>query len=237
MRVAGEINARTHEMLEAAVAPGVTTGELNKLADSYIRSRGAKPAFKGYRGFPASVCVSVNEEVIHGIPGLKKLLTGDIVSIDIGVLYNGFYSDAARTFPVGGVSSEARRLIDVARESFFAGIAFARAGAHLYQISGAINDYVESNGFSVVREWVGHGVGRALHEPPEIPNYRMPNRGPRLYPGMTLAIEPMVNAGTYEILTRKDSWTVVTRDGRLSAHYENTVLVTAGEPELLTLLG
>lgn len=234
MRQAGRLTGQTLALLEKMIKPGVTTAQLDKAAADFICSHGATASFKGYRGFPKSICVSVNEEVIHGIPSIKTLKEGDIVSVDVGAYLNGFHGDAARTFAVGKISSEAQKLIDVTKQSFFEGIKFAYEGCHLHQISAAIQDHVEQNGFSVVREYIGHGVGRELHESPEIPNYRLPNRGPRLSRGMTLAIEPMVNAGTHEIYVLKDQWTVVTRDKKMSAHYENTVLITAGEPELLT---
>ena len=213
----------------------MTTAELNKAADEYLRSQGAIPSFLNYNGFPKSICVSLNEEVIHGIPGSRKLVSGDIVSIDIGAFKDGFHGDCARTFPVGDVSEEALRLIEVTKQSFFAGIEFCKQNNHLYQISGAIQEFVERHGFSVVRDYVGHGIGASLHEDPAVPNYKPPSRGSRLSRGMTLAIEPMVNAGASEVNTRSDKWTVVTKDGKLSAHYENTVLVTDGMPELLTL--
>lgn len=234
MRQAGKLTGQTLALIEKMIKPGVTTAQLDKAAADFIRSCGATASFKGYRGFPKSICVSVNDEVIHGIPGIKALKEGDIVSVDVGVYVNGFHGDAARTFAVGSISEEAQRLIDVTRQSFFEGIKFACEGCHLNQISAAVQNHVEQNGFSVVREYVGHGVGHELHEGPEIPNYKLPNRGSLLSRGMTLAIEPMVNAGTHEIYVLKDQWTVVTRDKKLSAHYENTVLITAGEPELLT---
>ena len=235
MRVAGKIVARTHEMLMPYIKPGITTRELDQIAEDYIRSQGAVPSFLNYDGFPANICISVNEEVIHGIPGIRRLQDGDIVGIDIGAYIHGFHGDAARTHAVGQVSAENQKLIEVTRQSFFDGIEFAKEDCHLYHISAAIQETVEKNGFSVVREYIGHGVGHDLHESPEIPNYRQPSRGPRLRRGMTLAIEPMVNAGTHEIEVLHDRWTVVTKDGKCSAHYENTVLITDGAPELLTL--
>lgn len=235
MRIAGGIVAKTHELLKSYIKPGVSTKELDKIAEEYILSQGAVPSFKNYNGFPASICVSVNEEVIHGIPGIRKLRDGDIVGIDIGAYINGFHGDAARTHGVGNISPENQKLIDVTQQSFFEGIRFAKENCHLNEISSAIQEYVEKNGFSVVREYVGHGVGKDLHEGPEIPNYRRPSRGPRLCRGMTLAIEPMVNTGTYEIQVLNDNWTIVTKDKKCSAHYENTVLITDGEPELLTI--
>jgi len=235
MRTASQICARTHELLAKHIKPGQTTGELCKIAEEYIRSQGASPTFLGYRGFPYAICTSVNEQVIHGVPGLTRLKSGDIISIDIGVTYKRFHGDAARTHAVGTVSDKHKRLIETAQGSFFEGIRCARCGTHLHEISAAIDDYVKSNGFEVVQEWCGHGIGRQLHEDPQIPHYKQDNRGPRLKQGMTLAIEPMVNAGTYELSMLKDTWTVVTRDGEYSAHYENTVLITDDEPEILTL--
>jgi methionyl aminopeptidase len=235
MRNASQIVARTHELLEKAVRPGITTKELDKIAEDYIRSQGATPSFKGYHGFPASICASINDEIIHGIPGLRKLKNGDIISIDIGAYINGFHGDAARTHAVGDISAESQKLIDVTRESFFEGIKFAKEGHHLHEISEAIQIYVEKNSFSVVREYVGHGIGRAMHEDPPVPHYKQANRGPKLQKGMVLAIEPMVNMGTYEIKTLDDGWTVTTKDKKYSAHYENTVVITDGEPEILTL--
>ena len=235
MRAASQICARTHELLISHIKPGMTTGELNKIAEDYIRGQGATPTFLGYRGFPAAICTSVNEQVIHGIPGLTRLKSGDIISVDIGVCYKRFHGDAARTHAVGDITSEHQRLIDVTRESFFEGIRYAKQGHHLHEISAVIDDYVTSHGFSVVREWCGHGIGRQLHEDPQIPHYRQENRGPRLSRGMTLAIEPMINAGGHELSMLDDTWTVVTQDGKYSAHYENTILITTGNPEILTL--
>ena len=235
MRTASQICARTHELLASHTKPGITTGELSKIAEEYIRGQGATPTFLGYRGFPAAICASVNEQVIHGIPGLTRLKSGDIVSIDIGVCYKRFHGDAARTHAVGIIDPEHQRLINVTRDSFFEGIHYARLGHHLHEISAAIDDYVTARGFSVVREWCGHGIGRQLHEDPQIPHYKQDNRGPRLLRGMTLAIEPMINAGGHELSMLDDTWTVVTQDGKYSAHYENTILITTGEPEILTL--
>ena len=202
-----------------------------------IRKAGCIPSFKGYEGYPASICVSVNDEVVHGIPDKKHhLFEGDIVSLDAGVIYKDYQSDAARTYGVGNIDDEARRLIDVTKESFFRGIEKARAGNHLYDISAAIQKYVEANGFSVVRDLVGHGIGKEMHEEPQIPNYKPVGRGMRLCPGMTLAVEPMVNAGKYEVWILEDDWTVVTRDGSNSAHYENTILITEDDPEILSLV-
>ena len=235
MRTASQICVRTHELLASYIKPGLTTGELNKIAEEYIRGKGATPTFLGYRGFPKAICTSVNEQVIHGIPGLTRLKSGDIVSIDIGVCYKRFHGDAARTHAVGVIAPEHQRLMDVTRESFFEGIRYAKQGHHLHEISAAIDDYVSGHGFSVVREWCGHGIGRQLHEDPQIPHYRQDNRGPRLTKGMTLAIEPMVNLGGHELSMLDDTWTVVTQDGKYSAHYENTILITSGGPEILTL--
>ena len=235
MRESGIIVYETLSMLEKMIRPGITTRELDREAALYIKSRGGKPSFKGYRGFPASICASVNEEVIHGVPGARKLRNGDIISIDIGVYKNGFHGDASRTFAVGSVSEEILKFIAVTKQCFFDGIKCARAGRRLHEISNAIADCAEAYGYSVVKDYVGHGVGRVLHEDPQIPHSRQTSKGPRLYPGMTLAIEPMVNMGGCEVDLRPDGQTVVTCDGKLSCHYENTVLVTDGEPELLTL--
>ena len=235
MRTACQICARTHELLASYVKPGQTTEELCKIAEEYIRGKGAKPTFLGYRGFPKAICTSVNAQVIHGVPGLTRLKSGDIISIDIGVTYKRFHGDAARSHPVGTVSKEHQRLIDVTRDSFFESMNFARQGCHLHEISAAIDDYVTGHGFSVVQEWCGHGIGRQLHEDPQIPHTRQEKRGPRLVKGMTLAIEPMVNVGSHELSMLDDTWTVVTRDGKYSAHYENTILITPGVPEILTL--
>lgn len=236
MRIAGRITGEVLNLLETKIKEGITTKELDKIAEEYIRSQGAIPSFKGYGGFPATICASVNEELIHGIPGSKTLKNGDIISIDVGAYINGFHGDAARTFAVGEISAEAKKLIDVTKDSFFEGIKFAKAGNHLSEISGAIQDYVEANGFSIVRDYVGHGIGSEMHEAPQIPNYRTNVRGPRLCKGMALAIEPMVNVGDFKVKVLADKWTVITKDKKLSAHYENTVLITDGEPELLTLV-
>lgn len=236
MREAGKILSQVHDELEKAIKPGISTRDIDRLGEELIRSYGCVPSFLNYNGYPASICVSVNDEVVHGIPNKKHIIReGDIVSLDAGVIYKGYQSDAARTHAVGEISAEARRLIEVTRESFFEGIKYAKAGNHLYDISKAIQSYVEGNGFSVVRDLVGHGIGTALHEDPQIPNFKQIGRGMRLEPGMTLAIEPMVNAGAYDVWWLEDDWTVVTQDGSLSAHYENTVLITDGEPELLSL--
>ncbi|MCL2215978.1 MAG: type I methionyl aminopeptidase [Defluviitaleaceae bacterium] len=235
MRIASRICARTHELLAKAIRPGVTTAELNGIAEDYIRSNDSTPSFLGYRGFPKAICASVNNEVIHGIPGLRRLRSGDIISIDIGVCYKRFHGDAARTHAVGKITDEHQKLIEVTEQSFFEGMRFAKTTNRLHDISNAIDDYVDGFGFSIVREWCGHGIGRHVHEDPQIPHTRQDKRGPRLGRGMTLAIEPMINAGTFEISSLNDTWTVVTQDGKYSAHYENTILITDGEPEILTL--
>ena len=235
MRQACKITANARALAGAMVKPGVSTKEIDRAVNEYIVSQGAKPSFLNYNGFPASACISVNSTVIHGIPGGYILKEGDIVSVDVGAFYQGFHGDCAATYACGAISTEAQKLIDVTKQSFFEGIRFARKGARVLDISHAIQTYVESNGFSVVRSFVGHGVGRKLHEEPEVPNFGAPGRGPRLLPGMTLAIEPMVNVGTYDVKVLKDGWTTVTADGKLSAHYENTVLITDGEPEILTV--
>lgn len=236
MREAGQIVARTHEVLKDLVKPGITTKELDEAAESFIRSQGAIPAFKGYNGFPSTICASINEEVVHGIPGLRKLQSGDIISIDIGVVKNGFYGDAAVTLPVGEISPEVSRLLTVTEQSLYEGIKFAVEGNRLSDISHAIQTFVESQGFSVVRDYVGHGIGRNMHEEPQVPNFGRPGRGPRLTKGMTIAIEPMVNMGTYEVRTLLDNWTVVTEDGLHSAHFEHTIAITTAGPEILTKL-
>lgn len=238
MRDAGKILAEVHEKLAEIIAPGITTWDIDRKGEELIRGAGCIPSFKGYQGYPASVCVSINDEVVHGIPSKEhRLFEGDIVSLDAGVIHQGYQSDAARTHGVGKIDPEAQRLMDVTKESFFRGIRYARAGSHLFQISAAIQNYVEENGFSVVRDLVGHGIGTEMHEDPQIPNFKPAfRRGIRLRPGMTLAIEPMVNAGGYEIWMLEDDWTIVTRDGMKSAHYENTVLITEGDPEILSLL-
>jgi len=236
MREAGRIVAQTLEVLRTAIEPGITTAELDALAEKFIRSQGARPAFKGLYGFPASICASVNEQVVHGIPGLRSLEKGDIISIDIGTEIKGYYGDAAYTFAVGDIAAQAARLLAVTEEALYRGIAAARPGNRLSDISHAVQTLVESNGFSVVREYVGHGIGRSMHEEPQLPNFGPPGRGPRLRAGMTLAIEPMVNAGAADVVTMADAWTVVTRDRRLSAHFEHTVAITDSGPEILTKL-
>ncbi|HHU73863.1 MAG TPA: type I methionyl aminopeptidase [Clostridiales bacterium] len=235
MRESGKILAKVLEELKTLIVPGISTLEIDRKCYEIIKSYNCIPSFLNYNGFPASICISINDEVVHGIPNKKRILRdGDIVSLDCGVIYQGYHSDAARTVPVGEISNEAKRLIEVTEQSFFEGIKFAKAGHHLHEISEAIQEYVESFGYSVVRDLVGHGIGKNLHEEPQIPNFKQKRRGPRLEAGMTLAIEPMVNAGRYDVLWEDDDWTVVTRDGSLSAHYENTVLITDGEPEILT---
>lgn len=236
MREAGRIVAETLELLARLVAPGISTLELDQAAEEYIRSRGAVPAFKGYSGFPASICASVNEEVVHGIPGPRKLLAGDIISIDTGAVKNGYVGDAARTFPVGQVSPEKLLLLKITEGSLLAGIQQAVIGNRLSDISHAVQTYVERHGFSVVRDYVGHGIGRQMHEEPQIPNFGRAGHGPRLAKGMTLAVEPMVNMGTYEVRTLLDNWTVVTLDGQCSAHFEHTIAVTPKGPEIMTKL-
>ena len=216
------------------VRPGVTTQQIDKAVFQFITEQGATPSFLHYNGYPASVCVSVNDEIIHGIPGKRVLKEGDIVSVDVGAFIGGFHGDCAGTYPCGQVSDEAMRLIRVTQESFFQGIKYAREGYRLSDISAAVQAYVEANGFSVVREYVGHGIGRRMHESPEVPNFGNPGHGPRLLRGMTIAVEPMVNAGSAAIKQMPDGWTVKTADGKKAAHYENTILITAGEPELLT---
>ena len=235
MRRACRITAAARALAGEMVRPGVSTKAIDQAVHDYIVSQGAKPSFLNYNGFPASACISVNQVVIHGIPGGIILKEGDIVSVDVGAYYEGFHGDCAATFACGAISTEAQKLIDVTRQSFFEGMTMAKKGNRVQDISHAIQTYVESNGFSVVRSFVGHGVGRQLHEEPEVPNFGKPGRGPRLVPGMTIAVEPMVNVGTYDVRILKDGWTVVTADGKLSAHYENTVLITDGEPEILTV--
>ena len=235
MRQACRITAAARALAGDMVRPGVTTREIDQAVHDFIVAQGAKPSFLGYHGFPASTCISVNSTVVHGIPDGYVLKDGDIVTVDVGAYYKGFHGDCAATYPCGTVSAEAEKLIAVTKQSFLEGIRFATRGHRVSDISHAIQTYVESNGFSVVRAFVGHGVGAQLHEDPEVPNFGAPGRGPRLLPGMTLAIEPMVNAGTYDVRVLKDGWTTVTADGKLSAQYENTVLITDGEPEILTV--
>lgn len=236
LRDAGKLVAKTLAEVKKAVKPEATTQELDQVAEEYIKSKGAIPAFKGYHGFPGNICTSVNEEVVHGIPGLRKLKTGDNVSIDIGTVINGYYGDAAITVPVGDVDAEVADLIEVTEASLKKGIEQAIVGNRLSDISHAVQVYAESHGYGVVRDYVGHGIGRNMHEDPQIPNYGAPGRGPRLKPGMTLAIEPMINIGTHEVRTLGDGWTVVTADNKRSAHFEHTIVVTPDGPEILTKL-
>jgi methionyl aminopeptidase len=236
MRAAGQVVARAIEALSEAIVPGkTTTGDLDRIAERIILAAGAKPSFKGYRGFPNAVCVSVNEEVVHGIPGERVLQPGDIVGIDVGAVLDGWHGDSAVTLPVGDVSEEAKRLIRVTREALFCGIEQARIGNRISDISHAIQEHAEKHGYSVVRDLVGHGIGSELHEEVAVPNFGNPGEGPLLREGMTLAIEPMINAGGYEVESLADRWTVVTRDGSLSAHFEHTIAIRAGGPDILTL--
>ncbi len=235
MRKAGAIGAAARQLAGRMVKPGATTKEIDKAVHDYIVSQGATPSFLNYGGFPASACISVNDVVIHGIPDSRELCEGDIVSVDVGAYIDGFHSDCAATFPCGEISKQAKELIDVTRQSFFEGMKQAKAGNRVSDISHAVQTYVESFGYSVVRNFVGHGVGEALHESPEVPNFGPAGRGPRLVRGMTIAVEPMVNQGTHDVKVLKDKWTTVTVDGKLSAHYENTVLITDGEVEILTV--
>ena len=236
MRESCKILAKVHEELGKVILPGISTKEIDVLAEKLIRSYDCIPNFLNYNGYPASVCVSVNEEVVHGIPTKQRILKeGDIVSLDCGCIYKGYHSDAARTYAVGAVSKEVQQLMDVTKQSFFEGIKMAKAGNHLYDISNAIDAYVSQFGYGIVRDLVGHGIGTQLHEDPQIPNFAQKKRGLRLEPGMTLAIEPMINIGRADVEWLDDDWTVVTEDGSLSAHYENTILITDGEPEILTL--
>lgn len=237
MRVTCTMTGHLLNDLADYIKPGITTADVDKYCLEYIERHGMIPTFKDYGGFPGNVCVSVNEEIVHGIPDHSRVLCeGDIVSVDVGAIYKGYTSDAARTYPVGKISKEAQKIIDVCRESFFAGIENARVGKRLSDISHAVQVKAESEGFSVIRDYTGHGVGRELHEDPQVPNYGIAGRGPRLMPGMVLAIEPMIAEGTYETETLMNNWTAVTADGKLSSHYENTVLITDGDPEILTLV-
>lgn len=236
MRDAGKIVAETLIEVEKAAKPGASTLELDRIAEEYIKSCGAIPTFKGYNGFPGNICASINEQVVHGIPGLKKLKNGDNVSIDIGALINGYNGDAAVTIAVGEVDASVRKLLEVTEQSLFKGIEQAITGNRLGDISHAIQSHAEAHGYGVVRDYVGHGIGRKMHEDPQIPNYGQPGRGPRLKAGMTLAIEPMINLGTHEVKTLDDGWTVVTTDGKPSAHFEHTIAITDGKPEILTKL-
>ena len=236
MREAGRILAKVHEELGRTLVPGMSTKEIDRMCEDMIRSHGCVPSFLNYQGFPASVCISINDEVVHGIPDKHRYLEeGDIVSLDTGVKWKGYQSDAARTHMIGEVSGEARKLVEVTQQSFFEGIKYAKAGNHLNDISKAIQEYAESFGFGVVRDLVGHGIGTEMHEAPEIPNFAQRRKGIRLAAGMTLAIEPMITAGRYDVVWEDDGWTVVTEDGSLASHYENTILITDGEPEILSL--
>lgn len=236
LRDAGRIVAGALVEVKKAAKPDVTTMELDRIAEEYIKSCGATPAFKGYHGFPGNICSSVNEEVVHGIPGLKKLKNGDTVSIDIGAVINGYYGDAAITIPIGEVDAEVQQLLDVTEQSLYKGIEQAIVGNRLSDISHAVQKHAESFGYGVVRDYVGHGIGRNMHEDPQVPNYGPPGRGPRLKSGMTLAIEPMINMGTHEVKTLDDGWTVITSDGKRSAHFEHTIVITPDGPEILTKL-
>jgi len=236
MRKAGRLVAQSHELVRKYIKPGVTTKELDQLVEDFLKSQNAIPTFKGYGGFPYSICASVNEEVVHGFPSERKLVEGDIVSIDIGATFEGYVGDSAKTFLVGEVNDEKRHLVKATRQSFYEGIKFAKLSYRLSDISHAVQQYAESQGFSVVRDYVGHGVGKNMHESPQIPNFGKPGNGPRLQEGMVLAIEPMINAGTYNVKVLDNDWTVVTVDGKPSAHYEHTIAITDGEPELLTVL-
>lgn len=236
MRRAGKLVGETLARLEEVVKPGITTAEIDRIAEEFILKNNAKPSFKGYQGFPASICASVNEEVVHGFPSNRVLQEGDIISVDCGAILNGYQGDAARTIAVGKVSGDAQKLIDVTKESFFKGVEHAKVGNRLTDISSAVQVYVESFGYSVVRDFVGHGIGRDMHEDPEVPNFGRPGRGPKLSHGMVLAIEPMVNIGKYYVRVQPNGWTVVTEDGSLSAHYENTVAILNNGPEILTLV-
>ena len=236
MREACRISAEALKLVGRAVEPGVTTAELDRIAENYIRSQGATPNFKGYHGYPATACISINNEVIHGIPSKsRKIVAGDIVSVDLGAMFEGYHGDNAATFACGDVSPEAKRLMDTTRESLYEGIKAARVGGRIGDISSAVQQYVEARGFSVVRQFVGHGIGTKLHEAPEVPNFGTAGRGIRLMPGMTLAIEPMVNAGAFDVKILSDGWTVLTRDGSLSAHFEHTIVITPDGPQIMTI--
>lgn len=236
MRQAGRIVAETLLLIKEAIKPGITTIQLDALAKRTIESLHAQPAFLGYRGFPASICASLNEEVVHGIPGLRRLRSGDIISIDVGVYYRGYYGDAAATYAVGEISAQAQELLEVTEQSLYQGLKLAYPGKRLYDISHTIQHYVESRGYSVVRNYVGHGIGCAMHEEPQVPNFGLPGKGPRLETGMVLAIEPMVNVGGWQVETLEDNWTVVTSDRSLSAHFEHTVAILEDGPVILTML-
>ena len=235
MRIAGRITAAARKLAGEMVEPGITTLEIDREVRKFIEKQGAKPSFLGYGGFPGSACISINDVVIHGIPDHRKLKDGDIVSIDVGAFIGGFHGDCAATYPCGEVSEQAMKLIQITQQSFWEGIAFARPGQRVSDISHAVQQYVEANGCSVVRDFIGHGVGAKLHEAPEVPNFGPAGRGPRLMPGMTIAVEPMVNAGDWRVKVLKDGWTTVSLDGSLTAHYENTVLITENGPEVLTV--
>ncbi|MCK8824368.1 type I methionyl aminopeptidase [Fuchsiella alkaliacetigena] len=234
MRQAGRIVAKTHEFLKERIAPGITTAQIDSLAEEFILNNDAEPAFKGYQGFPSTVCVAINEGVVHGIPDSRSLEEGDIVGLDIGVIKNGYYGDAARTLAVGEISAQAQRLLKVTEDSLFKGIEAALVGNRLSDISNAVQSHAEAAGYSVVRKFVGHGIGSEMHEPPQVPNFGAAGRGPRLKAGMTLAIEPMVNMGDYQVETLEDGWTVVTKDRQLSAHFEHTIVILESGPEILT---
>ena len=236
MRKSNAIVAQVLERLKEVTKPGITTLELDRFAEELCVKKGGKPAFKGYMGYPSSLCVSINEEVVHGIPSKRRVREGDIVSFDFGVLYDGYYGDAAITVPVGKISKRAERLLKVTQEALYKGIGKAQAGNHLYDISAAIQSHVEKYGYSVVRQFVGHGIGRSLHEDPQVPNFGKPGQGPRLKEGMVLAIEPMVNEGTYEVEILPDGWTAVTKDRKLSAHFEHTIAITENGPEILSII-
>lgn len=236
MREAGRIVALTHQELEKHIKPGITTLELDAIAEKFIKQHDATPSFQGYNGFTGSICTSVNEELVHGIPGSRVLKDGDIISLDVGAFYNGYHGDSAWTYAVGTIDEETQNLLDVTEESLHLGLEEAKPGVRLSNISHAIQTYVESKGYSIVREYVGHGVGQSLHEGPQIPNYGPPNKGPRLRPGMTLAVEPMVNAGSRYVRTLADNWTVITVDGKMCAHFEHTIAITDTGYEILTKL-
>ena len=236
MKKAGRLVAQSHELVRKNIKPGITTKELDRLVEDFLRSNNAIPTFKGYNGFPFSICASVNEEVVHGFPSERKLMAGDIISVDIGATFEGYVGDSAKTFIVGDVDEEKKHLVEATKQCFYEGIKFAKVSYRLSDISHAIQQYAESQGLSVVRDYVGHGVGKKMHESPQVPNFGKPNKGPRLQEGMVLAIEPMINTGVYNVKVLENGWTVVTVDGKPSAHYEHTVAITDGEPELLTVL-
>ena len=235
MREAAEILIEAHALVASQISEGITTKELDAVAEKFIRSKNAYPSFLNYHGYPGSACISINDEVVHGIPGSRKLQAGDIVSVDLGVYYKGYHSDAARTYPVGIVEQQKLDLIRITEECFFEGLKYAKPGNHLSSVSTAIQRHAEAHGYGVVRDLVGHGIGKQLHEEPQVPNYKTPGRGPKLQKGMVLAIEPMINMGTWQVRVLDDDWTFVTRDGSVSAHYENTVVITDDIPEILTL--